>query len=325
MESSGNVTKFCFLFFSYMQVDPTTAESPRPGTRGSDSTLVPVQAGLAADENMLPASEGSPKSRKSVGAKGKPHEFKEADPKGDLNVVRPLAPSQRGQPWPKTPCERDKAPPPRDSGVDKYNDIDTHTLEKDVSQSPRRYATSFSSELLRLSQMRRACRSELSTPVPWKIETEEVGPGTYFKGSVEGERKQSSFFRSASPPASPSLIFADTTKTTKFIRSRASIIGPGFYEPPPGSFKLPLRPKRSSAFASSRPQRPGVARLLSADLDLPDARSSFTSREKVFSFSRRDRKTLTPIPRDPGQDHYNDTSTRSIGWSISNGSGLCVG
>ena len=274
---------------------------------------------------MLPASEGSPKSRKSVGAKGKPHEFKEPDPKGDLNVVRPLAPSQRGQPWPKTPCERDRAPPPRDPGVDKYNDIDTHTFEKDVFHSPRRYATSFSSELLRLSQMRRACRSELSTPVPWKIETEEVGPGTYFKGSVEGERKQSSFFRSASPPASPSLIFADPTKTTRFRRSRASIIGPGFYEPPPGSFKLPHRPKRSSAFASSRPQRPGLPRLLSADLDLPDARSSFTSREKVFSFSRRDRKTLTPVLRDPGQDHYNDTSTRSIGWSISNGSGLCVG
>ncbi len=245
--------------------------------------------------------------------------------KGNLDAVRPTAPGSRGFAWGKAPRATQKAPPLRDPGTDKYNDNTDKTTAVDVELSPRRFATSFSSEQLRLSQMRRPCHAELYTPVPWKIETEEVGPGTYGNAPVEVEQKNSSFFRSTTPAASPSPLFADATRTSAFFRSRAEILGPGSYEPPAPAWSR--RSKReSSAFASGRPQRQPMPRLLTAHLDTPPV---FVIRSAPstggYSFSRKSRTTQVVAARDAGRDVFNDSSSRSIGWSIANGSGLRVG
>ena len=106
-----------------------------------------------------------------------------------------LAPGSCAFIWPKAPRVTAK-PERRDVGQDSYLAQQQKTLKVDVTDSPRRFTASFSSEQLRLSQMRRSCRPELSTPVPWKLDTADVGPGTYEHQPIAPKNHPSSFFLS---------------------------------------------------------------------------------------------------------------------------------
>ena len=235
--------------------------------------------------------------------------------------MRATAPGSKGYAWSKSRRTTTELPA-REPGRDKYYDDKASTLVVDVEQSPRRFVTSFSSEQLRLAQMRRPCRSELSTPVPWRIETEDVGPGTYGGTKLVTEQKNSSFFRSTTPQLS---LFADQTTTRAFSRSRAEVLGPGSYEPATPRWTRSID-RQQTPFASTCAQRERITKKLTSDIDTPPVQVvNGAPCRNGFTWPKKPRVTQTVATRDPGTDRFYADDVRSISWSIASGSGLRVG
>jgi len=256
------------------------------------------------------------------------HRFAALDPMTEFRErsLLALSPGSRGFQWSKTP-RKTATPQPRSAGQDKIFGQQHRTVVTSVERSPRKYTTSFSSEQLRLAQMRRPCRAELSTPVPYRFETEDVAPGSYdAEPPAFGEPVHSSFFRSTTPQLT---LYSDPTKTDAFLRSNANVLGPGSYDsralqnsrPITGFAEGSRRPM--SSFKSKLPQQVRTAKPLSLDHVIKPKPGTLST--SGYTWSRKPRVTQTVAARDPGRDNFYDNSTRSIGWSISNGSGLRVG
>ena len=127
-------------------------------------------------------------------------------------------------------------------------------------------------------------------------------------------------------------LYSDPTRTSAFLRSRAEVLGPGTYvgwTEDPVSTRAPGQTK--PVFDShTQQQLPARQHLASTGFELKSAqhwgpkRPPGTLNQKGYSWARKPRITQTVAKRDPGQDVFHSNSVKTIGWSISNSSGLKI-